>query len=651
MNMKKLATALGIVASIMVSSSVFARAPIIAGVPDIVIGDREDNVLTVDNNWFRYANAFNILDYVTDVDSAQSDLLFTFVEQTTTKDLGIRIDESGATAATVSQLDALDSATLVSDWTGHEITNYGASPRDYLLTFVDLIRSPEPYGGIPYPAPAKVGGGTAGETELVDLGWHNTEGSGVLQDASRTVWIYVADDPLADGPTRVDSDAITVISRNYGIDAKSDGITSLFRENFDNGAGTTGDPNRWTVGTYGGMTACTQSQGSGTSGGNGYLSLAAATAETNAFTRWSQVNNVAPGGDSNFTAYIGVIPYVTPDPGESLIYCARFAMSQNNADRGAAPKIRFGTLQVNYLAQNIVTVKAVQGGGATYNPQTPAQNDLVVYKAVWSANEGAPDFNTLNYPGRSTPTVIPPLDMRGYNAFFDLWDQYGDQGGGWTLWNVDVVTQPRPANVTPALTEADFDGTGWGLDSSVGSSITITHNTGTGAVTFNDGGTGTRTGGFYTYMWGKILDRALVRWDSNDLLRFKLAMSCPAAGDRPGFHWFRLRDFTLGFNIGSEWALMGDDARLSPVIGGYPYVPPATPSTPFVYEVYLSSQVADAGFDWTAIRTVVLGTGRGDSFKVILDGISLPLSGTSGAELATHYTVHSLAVEVLDDTF
>lgn len=648
MNMKKLATALSIVASIMASSSVFARAPIISGVPDIVIGDREDS-LTIDNNWFRYANAFNILDYVTDVDSPQSDLLFTFVEQTTSKDLGIRIDEAGATAATVSQLDAVDSPTVVSDWTGHEITNYGASPRDYLLTFVDLIRSPEPYGSVPYPDPAKVGGGTAGPTELVDLGFHNTEGSGALQDASRTIWLYVADDPLAEGASRVDSDAITVISRNYGFDSLSGGVSSLFRETFDNGAGTTGDPNMWTAGTYAGMTACTISQGSGTTGGNGYISLACATAVTNGFTRWALVNNVAPGGDPTFTAYVGAIPYVTPGPGENLIYCARFTMSQNNADRGAAPKIRVGTYQANYLAQNIVTIKAIQGGGATVNPQIPAQNENIVYKVVWSAMEGAPDFSTLNYPGRSTPTVIPPLDMRTYNAFFDLWDQYNDQGGAWTLWNLDVVTAPRPANVTPAINDADFDAGGWTLDTSSGTQLTISHNTGTGAMTFNDAGCGNRTTpAFYYRLWTKLLDRTLVRWDSNDLLRFSLSMSVPAVGDRAGFHWFRLRENTLAFNVSNESAIMGDDGRISPVIGGYPYVPN---TTPYTYETYLSSQVADASFDWTAIRNAVVGAGRGDSFQMYFDGIALPLSGSTGAELATHYTIHSLAIEVLDDTF
>jgi len=65
-----------------VSSDHFSGgAPVIAGVPDAVVGD-EARVAgeTVDLNFFRYTNAFNIMDYDTDLDADRADLFFSFTE-------------------------------------------------------------------------------------------------------------------------------------------------------------------------------------------------------------------------------------------------------------------------------------------------------------------------------------------------------------------------------------------------------------------------------------------------------------------------------------------------------------------------------------------------------------------------------------------
>jgi hypothetical protein len=638
MNMKKLATAFAAIACIMGSASVFAKAPVISGVPDLVIGDRDDS-LTVDSNWFRYANAINILDYVTDIDSPDSDLLFTFVEQTTAKDLGIRVESANAT---VLQLDAVDSATVVADWTGHEITNYGGT-RDYLLTFVDLIRSPEPYGngGAAYPDPAKVGGGTAAETEQVDLGWHNTEGSGSLQDASRMVWIYVADDPLADGANRVDNDAISVISRNYGYDDATGGNSALFSDGFANGAGTSGAAAIWVSSTFTGMTACTLGSGSGTTGANGYISLASATATTNGFSRWLLQNNVAPAGGAAYTPYVGAIPYVTPGPGESLIYCARFTMSQSQTDQGSAPQIRFGAAHVTYLTEDLYSLLPAAGSAAQYNVQTPALGSTATYKSVWSANEGSPDFAKLDHSA-----TIAGLDMRGYNLFFDVFDVGAAQGGTWTLSNVDVVTTPRPADTTAAVTETDFrSSNGWTLDASAFTTITAAWD-GTGKMTITDTGTPRAAGTFPYRLWSKAISRAAVAWDSNQLLRFKMSVQVPNVSDRAGFHWLRLRQKTRFYNVNHETSIQGGDGNIViQTIGGYPFVPT---TTAYVYESYMSSQVSDANFDWAPIRAV-----NGDEYTMFLDTVGLAPrpGGTTGSELATHYTINSLSVESFADPF
>lgn len=68
----------------MLSSSVFANAPLISDVPDIVIGDIEDNYTsgteTIDINFFVFSNAFVFDEYVTDPDTTESLLKWSFAK-------------------------------------------------------------------------------------------------------------------------------------------------------------------------------------------------------------------------------------------------------------------------------------------------------------------------------------------------------------------------------------------------------------------------------------------------------------------------------------------------------------------------------------------------------------------------------------------
>jgi len=329
-----------------------------------------------------------------------------------------------------------------------------------------------------------------------------------------------------------------------------------------------------------------------------------------------------------------------------LVYCARFTMSQNGVDQGAAPQIRLGAFEVSFLQSDMLVLKAAQGAGAAGNPQIGAQNALHTYKSVWSPNVGTGnDTDKLVYD--PAPAGGPVVDMRTYNLFFDILDTFDTQGGTWTLWNVDVVTTPRPADVTAAVTETNFLATNGWSGGAVGTTITAVPSA-TG-ISYTDTGTPRPPAvtTFASHTWAKAINRTLVKWDSNQLLRFKTAMSVPNTVDRTGFHWFRLNQATGYFSIGHEWGILGDDGRISGTIGGYPYVPPATPSTPFVYESYLSSQVDDANFNWTTIR----GIATADTYTMTLGALALPFSGTNGAQLATHFTVHSVAVEALSDPF
>lgn len=61
------------------TTAAFAAAPVISGIPDVQIGDLEDNGAS-DNNFFVFTNAFQFSSKVTDADTAAGSLLWSFGE-------------------------------------------------------------------------------------------------------------------------------------------------------------------------------------------------------------------------------------------------------------------------------------------------------------------------------------------------------------------------------------------------------------------------------------------------------------------------------------------------------------------------------------------------------------------------------------------
>lgn len=78
---KGLLTLITIVAIALLSTSVFAYGPVLKCMPDIVIGDREDWVGTIDTNLFFFSDAFSFDDYVEDLDTSDAAILWNFTEQ------------------------------------------------------------------------------------------------------------------------------------------------------------------------------------------------------------------------------------------------------------------------------------------------------------------------------------------------------------------------------------------------------------------------------------------------------------------------------------------------------------------------------------------------------------------------------------------
>ena len=140
----------------LMCSGAFAYAPIIQGIPDVYIGDEEDNPgggSTVDLNFFRFSNAFNFDEYVSfhpdDVDGSTTDTRWSFIC-------------TDGNLLTINGIETLadESEALMPDLVSKELTAWGnndATPRATSeATFYDLADSPigtGPPWGDPLTAP------------------------------------------------------------------------------------------------------------------------------------------------------------------------------------------------------------------------------------------------------------------------------------------------------------------------------------------------------------------------------------------------------------------------------------------------------------------------------------------------------------------
>jgi len=139
---KSLPLLVSVLAIAMIGSSVFAYAPVISPLPDIWIGDMEDNVGTVDNNLFRFSDAFDLDLYVTDEDTTISTLAWSFYEG------GAGNLQVNGVTELAAESDAVNASAL-----GKDIRHQAAPFDDSQVDFWDLKDSPLPLS-VPYPTPA-----------------------------------------------------------------------------------------------------------------------------------------------------------------------------------------------------------------------------------------------------------------------------------------------------------------------------------------------------------------------------------------------------------------------------------------------------------------------------------------------------------------
>jgi hypothetical protein len=126
-------------------STVSALGPTITQIPDIVVGDMEDNTVTVDNNIFRFPDAFDFSDYVTDPNTTSSWIIWRFEAES---DMGTPSTDYSVQGAKVG--DAGDDNLTNVPISGGYPTGPGT---ELLATFRNETTSPS--GGTPpFPTPS-----------------------------------------------------------------------------------------------------------------------------------------------------------------------------------------------------------------------------------------------------------------------------------------------------------------------------------------------------------------------------------------------------------------------------------------------------------------------------------------------------------------
>ncbi|MCX7717088.1 MAG: hypothetical protein N2111_01625 [Candidatus Sumerlaeaceae bacterium] len=217
--MKRLLTSLFAGALLVTSASVsFAAAPTIRDLPEVIIGDAEDNIGT-DNNFFVFTNAFKFDDYAQDVDTTVSTLIWSFDEGNPTGPNWFEINGIGPVAVGDAAIAAEAAAGGV-----NRLNPAGKNIRlgNTFATFRDVIFSPPPTV-LPYADPVD-----PAKTQ------HAT---------GKTVRFYVSDG------TQVTSEDTIVRTVDDGFDALSPACVYSTRQvdSFTTNNVTTnaGDPNGW----------------------------------------------------------------------------------------------------------------------------------------------------------------------------------------------------------------------------------------------------------------------------------------------------------------------------------------------------------------------------------------------------------------------
>ncbi len=615
---KRLITAVSLIISTLIARS-YAAGPTLSRIPDIIISDKEENVrFAQDKNFFRFLNAFNILNYVQDSDSTPAQLRFAFKENSNVRNLRIN---------GVPQLPTTD--TLPSRWGGYKIPTSGAY--NYWFSFRDILRSPGGTTG-PFPDPLDATGNPVTSTTKAILPWSTTSSSS-LAGTYRQVTIFAADETDS-----VTSDVMNVYSMNAPLgdpNAPGDGFSSTFAPVLTDNTFLNSDW-VWTQYSYNYYGACTSSGG----GGAGYLGLSSGT---NAGWKWSYAYYsrwITKG--SGYLDLVAKIPFAEGN----VIYCARLqlqlAAAQDNI-KAQAPDLRFGAenrLQ-QFITSNVLVSQTFGSPNApnAWNPQLPDIGGAArEYRVYWSQNQNARGYNVLaNYDlGGSRGTV----DLRRWGVFFEIVDADTytrlEDSGTWRLTSLTVGTLPRPADLATGdrnkIAIKDLTSkSGWANSRypGIGNVQIVQDSPSPGKITFNANAPNPII--TTAALWEK---QSVIPWQNGKIIRAIANLSCPTEGERSTFATARIRHFSIGGQVAQVWMLALNNA--APDIYNT-LMPDTTANGGTNYEVYVPT------YGGPAAVLSVLGPGY-DKLSAGFDHIQ-----RTSADAATSWVVNSLQYEVLDD--
>jgi hypothetical protein len=624
---KSLVIALGTIMLVLTGKAALANAPVFSEIPDVIIGDRDFNEqlgLTVDYNFFRYINAFNVLGYVSDNDTTLTDLKFAFTE--------------GPVLDVDNDLSINDHIQLRGSEIGSDDGTWGPTKEltggsNFWMSFRDIVRSPGTGNpGSPFGNPHLANGTEVTSPTVAVLPWHNLSGQpGVLGSSpgepdARSVTLWAAD---ADQSA---SQTLLVFSINNENNDLSGGFRTLF---------TSAPFSSWEYDPFGsaGLGAATSS------GGSTFIGLAGGQTASSGganFARWQ--TKVVP----NTANYQGLIPAI--DSNE--VYLARFSMSANTLSAGHPSsktylaQVRIGVQQAASVNEVDVNINAMRQTSLNLDSQLPDLGTTKNYDVMWSPLLGTPEFDDahLLVPFPSAPGGV--IDARTWRAYFDMVD--ADRGapeneGLWRLESFVVGAVARPADLpvsAPAserflLTNLTSSGGFATMLSVSGDTITQGGSAGAGTITINDPGRPGGSGNYITYEKAPV-----VSWLADKVVRVTVQMSCPTTTDRNNYHKTRIRHNVIGLNIYHMWILFQAG---TPFPGAIPAAPIARDSVgytaPTSYEVYLPA------FGGPSADQLALG---GDYSKWLAGIDQINGDGSGTALNPTHVTVHQVLYEILD---
>jgi hypothetical protein len=220
-------------------SPIYAFAPVIGGIPDIVVGDQEDFNGTVDSNFFRFSNAINFLSYVSDADTVTTAIRWSFMEADASNSMTIN-----------TKVQLSGSENPVSPPSGKELTAAGTKFwADFRITKLSPLA-----GSPPFPSPGVTSGTVA---------------------FNRLITLFASDGSLKDSKT------IVVYAVENGFDRLSKSAQQVYSENFNSGNGG------WGFSSFDAVAEPNNFSGATSSVSGGRIGLASPSNSSNYYGSWA----------------------------------------------------------------------------------------------------------------------------------------------------------------------------------------------------------------------------------------------------------------------------------------------------------------------------------------------------------------------------